>query len=298
MALIQDGGSHGGGNQLYVYRVGGVDRLLKVYRRRGGLVGEWIKGLSHRFFERKRGVSATARRETERLGLEIWRRHGFDVPVLSHDPPPPEFSRFPTLWLEYCPGPSVADVFEEPTTEPARRHELLSSVSERMSRRHELALELGEALLIPEHASIKHVIVFGDRLVQIDLEGGFRPGLPVLEAACQEVSGTLRSVARKAEAEFEGLVDTFVQSYSNSAQLALIAEHGSTGRGTYRTFKRWQDGRRRDHYSKTGMFDAILSRLQRSASAAVDTALGRDPRRLGENDRLPRPAVVDPDLRR
>ncbi|MEM7262540.1 MAG: hypothetical protein AAF488_11160 [Planctomycetota bacterium] len=262
VSTLQEGGNHGGGNQLFVYDVAGNRRVLKVYRRRGGAFGEVIKSISHRVFERKLGVTAGSRCETERRTLQLWNDAGFDVPEFYEDPVPAGTRGEPCLWLEYCPGPSVADVFEDPDVPFDRRRELMVRVAETMGRRHRLAIERDDPLLIPEHASIKHVIVFGDRLVQIDFENGYGDGFDVIEAACQELSGTLRSVARKAEPEFEALVDAFVEAYRHPEQLARIALYGLSGGGTYRGFKRWQDGKRRARFSKTTMFWCTLDRLR------------------------------------
>ncbi len=266
---LQAGGSHGGGNHLYRYDSEPGPRFLKVYRRRGDRFGEWVKAMSHVVFERKRGVSAAARRQTELDSLAVWRKHGFDVPATFDEPIPDDFCGEPVAVLEYCPGPSVADIFEDPAVTFERRRDLLCVIAKRMAQRHKLAIDLGEPLLIPEHASIKHVISFGDRLVQIDLECGYARTFSVIEAACQELSGTLRSVARKAEPDFDRLVDEFVPAYGEPEQLAEITVHGLTAKGIYRGFKRWQDAKRRARFSKTDMLRATLARLANAPTVSA-----------------------------
>jgi len=94
----------------------------------------------------------------------------------------------------------------------------------------------------------------------------------VIEAACQEISGVLRSVARKAEPDFERLVDEFVVAYGAPEQLAKIVVHGLDAAGIYRGFKRWQDARRRARFSKTDMLRLTLERLVGTSALSGDVA--------------------------
>ncbi|HBP22336.1 MAG TPA: hypothetical protein DEA08_31710, partial [Planctomycetes bacterium] len=75
-----------------------------MYRRRRGWLREALGRVSHRLFEGKRSPSALARWETERSSIQLWSRHGFDVPGLIDAPPPPELEGELFSWFEFVPG--------------------------------------------------------------------------------------------------------------------------------------------------------------------------------------------------
>lgn len=179
------------GNERHLDESTGTPRLLKIYRRRHSRVRESLAQLSHFAFEGKRGVSPEQRRETELQALTIWNREGFAVPrVLDAPLPPGEVS----LWLEYIRGFRLYDVTHDPLVPQSRKEELSRQLGREHGQRHARALELNEPLLLHEHATTKHVLVSGERLVTIDLEGGYAPGYSVINAIGRELAGFLRSL--------------------------------------------------------------------------------------------------------
>ncbi len=256
--LLKGGGRDGRSNSVWL--VG--DAVLKLYRRRRSWLREVAGEAAAWFFHRKRGVSVGVRHETERRSLAIWRGNGFDVPA-TLDRPLPEGVAPPALWMEYCPGPLLFDAVE-----PGR----LERLGAAMDRRHALALETREPLLVHEKGTLKHVIVCGDRLVTFDFEQGFRRSFPMLEALAEEVAGYLRSLAQATEeskvqspeskvGSFEDGVKAFLRGYSDMARLRRIAEWGTRGVSFYRLMKRWQDGMRRPMHGKVDVLRRLLTML-------------------------------------
>jgi len=255
--LLKGGGRDGRSNS--VWRVG--DAVLKLYRRRRSWPREVAGEAAAWFFHRKRGVSVGVRHETERRSLALWRRHGFDVPA-TLDRPLPEGVAPPALWMEFCDGPLLYDAVS-----PAR----LERLATEMGRRHGVALETREPLLVHEKGTLKHVFVVGDRLVTFDFEQGFRPSFPMLEAMAEEVAGYLRSLAQATDDEsrvpshespvktFEDGIKTFVRGYADTGRLKRIAEWGTRGVSFYRLMKRWQDGVRRPTHGKVDVLRRLLA---------------------------------------
>ena len=101
--------ARGRGNLLFLFGESGDARVLKLYRRRRSWRAQLTSGWSHRLLERKRGVTPRARFETERLTLDLWEKHGFDVFRQCDLPLPPDIAP-PGLWLEYCPGRTLRSV--------------------------------------------------------------------------------------------------------------------------------------------------------------------------------------------
>lgn len=257
LEVLQAGGGHGLGNALYLDP--GAGALLKVYRPRRTGASAWREGLrsfAHRVFEGKRGTSPEERRRTEEAALRLWTEHGLDVPRTLDLPIPTEV-RHPALWLEYCPGETLAVVLADPATDDAAAADLVSRLAIDHGERHRRALETGEVLLLQEHATIVHTLVSGDRLVTIDFENAYRPGFPVEIALADELAGTLRSFFRRVPPRAEALLAAFLAAYPDRARLRAAAERVSRGGGVARRLKRWKDTRRRNRPGKAELMGRV-----------------------------------------
>ncbi|MFN0059536.1 MAG: hypothetical protein ACKVX7_13855 [Planctomycetota bacterium] len=274
LRLLQDGGSHGGGNLLYVCERPERPLLLKVYRRRGGRGGEWFKDQSHRLFEGKRGVTARARFETELASMALWTEKGFDTfRRCEHALPAPNLT--PSMWVEFCAGRSLADIYEDEATSFDEKALLTQRMAADVARRQQLAFTLDEPLLVQEHASIKHLFITGERRIWFDLENAYGPRYRVIEALAQELSGLLRSMARKAEAQFEPLLHAFVRGYTQRELLREIATYGVHHAGVYRRIKRWYDRRNRASFAKTTVLELLLEAVATETRAGADISPAR-----------------------
>ncbi|MGE0707399.1 MAG: hypothetical protein AB7N76_04385 [Planctomycetota bacterium] len=256
-----------GGNAVYLVE---GQRLLKVYRRRRGPWRELLARTSHAVFEGKRAPTARARRETELRALTLWRAAGCDVPAVLDLPPPEWLQGEPCLWLEFLPGRPLFWHLVDPGVPAAEKLELVTRLAGADRRRHERALADVEPLLIHEHATTKHVLLHGERLVTIDLEGGYLPGYPVRKAIGQELGGVLRSLWIDAAAEGPGpapppsqtlrehpLTARYLEAYGDPDALRAAAR-AALGGGPGAWLWRWSDRRRRRGRSKTAVLEQLL----------------------------------------
>lgn len=257
--LLQES-ARGRGNRLLVYSVGDRQCVLKLYRSRQSPLAEALSAGAHRFLERKRGVSPQARCETERQTLETWSRHGFDVFRRLDLPLPPDQSP-PATWLEYCPGSTLAEVLRDAGVALDEKATRVARMASTMARRHRLALDLSDPLLLQERGTTKHVLLHGDRMVWFDFEGGFLPGFPILEGLAQELAGHVRSLKAGGDAALPRLLGAFIDGYGDRDLLREIAEWGVHHRGLYRRVRRWYDRLQRGAAAKTEALRQVLGAL-------------------------------------
>ena len=248
------------GNILLLEGEGDDMKVLKLYRERRSRTKEIFSAFSHRVFERKRGATARARCETERLSLDTWERHGFDVFKRLDLPLPDRFAP-PGVWFEYCSGQPLAALIRSPEMDLEKKLSLMHRLGEALSRRHRVAHDLADVLLVQDHATLDHVFVSGDRLITYDFEGGFLPGFPILEALAQEMAVCLRSLSKRSGEHFERLLRVLVEGYGDTTLLHDIAHWGVHNRSCYRRVRRWYDQRRRPERSKTDGLRFLLSML-------------------------------------
>ena len=279
-ARLLERGGRAGGNQVFVVETPAGPRVLKLYRGRKSAWREPFRWFGH-LLEGKRGTRPTARYETERESLLLWQREGFDVPAV-HDEALPESVEPPALWLEYCPGPTLRDVLRDEERALPERAALLGRFGSEVARRQARAIEMGQPLLIHEHASVFHVLVHEDRLVNFDLEGGYRAHVSLPRALEQELGGLIRSILRAVPAHIELLVDAFVDGYVGTAeeaerQLRGIAERGAHGGGLVRWVRRIRGAIRRRVKAKPSKAQGcqlVLDALVRRERAQLSTRSG------------------------
>jgi len=261
MRVLQESKPDGTSNRILLYGEGTTARVLKLFRRRSGAWRESFGAWWSRAGLRKVGFSLESRFETERRSLELWRRHGFDVPR-TFDEPLPDGVEGPGLWFEHLTGPLLSEVLADSSVAWDRKRDLLRKLGAESERRHSEAEAKQEPLLIQEHATVQHRFVEGDRLVAFDFESGYGPGHPLLDAMADEVSGMLRSLLRFAgEDRFEAALGAYVEGYADRGRLLRIAERGSSGGGLRRMLRRWADRKRRGEGSKADVMDRLFALL-------------------------------------
>ncbi len=251
------------GNILLLVGEGKEAKVLKLYRERQSWNRQLLSGFSHWLFERKRGVSPQARYQTELETLEMWKRNGFDVFHRLALPLPEHFAP-PGLWLEYCPGRTLSSIIKDSAVGFEEKQELLQRLGQKLGQRHLRAMELAEPLLIQEHATINHLLIYGERMITFDFEGGFLQGFPMMEALAQEIAGYLRSLGRYGGERFEEHLRALVSGYTAPELLRQAAEWGVYHPGFYRRIRRWYDKRQRLENSKTDSLRFLLTILPAS----------------------------------
>jgi hypothetical protein len=265
--ILQAGGRGGTGNVLYLFRNVRPPAVLKVYRTRRSRFNEFLKNFSERVLEGKRGATAAIRQATEKLSIDLWSREGFDVVQRLERPLPAGFT-LPALWLMYCTEQVLWDVLSDRHRAEATKLPLVESLGRSLSRRHTRALELNEPLLVHEHGHIKHFFVQGERLIGFDLEHGFKPGYPVINAVARELSGVAYSLARAGEAVAEQFLVAFAAGYGNKALLKQAIAEVAHGGGIVGRIRRRQEIQRHAGFTKTRVMERLGEMLKGSNGRA------------------------------
>lgn len=247
------------GNLLFRCTEPGGDALLKVYRQRRSRWRDFWGNCSERWFERKRGVSAARRCETEAAALTTWRAAGFDVPRLLERERPRWVGDHPSIAMEFIGGETLYQGLLDRERPLAERQAWVSHLAREYGRRHRCALERGDTLLVHEHAMTRHVLVSSERLVTFDFEHAYQPDYPLPAALAFELSSTLRSLWI-GERVGEPYSDVFVEAYPEPQILeesCRLFRSASWGWRLYRRYERRQRGAR----SKTEVMERLATRL-------------------------------------
>lgn len=247
-ARLLERGGRAGGNRVCVVETPEGPRVLKLYRGRKHAWREPFRWFGH-LLEGKRSTRPAARHETERESLGLWKQAGFDVPDVYDEALPAGIAP-PALWMEYCPGPTLRDVVRDESLALSERQALLRRFGHEVARRQACAIQDKQPLLIHEHASVFHVLVSGLRLVNFDLEGGYRAHVSLPRALEQELGGLVRSLLRAAPERIDTLLDALVDGYVSAdalatGQLREIATRGAHGGGLVRWVRRIRGAIRR-----------------------------------------------------
>ena len=254
--ILQAGGRGGTGNLLYVFRNETPPLLLKVYRCRRSLLRESLKNFSERVMEGKRGATAAIRYATEKLNLDLWAREGFDV-VQRVERPLSAGIAPPALWITYYDAPHLGEVLADSSRTIEARLALCNQLGAALSRRHTRAVELKEPLLIHEHGNVKHFLVAGNRLIAFDLEHGYKPGFPVIEAIAREISGVAQSMARSDASNAGRLLSSFAAGYANKELLGQAIHLAVNGGGLSGRIRRWRERGRDLTHGKTRIMQQL-----------------------------------------
>jgi hypothetical protein len=236
------------GNLLFRSREPGGDVLLKLYRRRKSAWSDFWGDVGERWFERKRGVSAARRRETESASLALWRASGFDVPRLLPRERPRWIGAHPFLAMEFIEGPTLHEALHDPSIDMELRVSWVERLAAEASRRHRCALDRNEPLLVHEHAMSRHVLVAGagERFVTIDFEHAYRADYPVDVAIALELASALRSLWTSERFDYP-FMEYFLAGYREReilAQSCRLFGSSSPGWAVYRWFERRHRGER------------------------------------------------------
>ncbi|MCU0783874.1 MAG: hypothetical protein MUF81_07460 [Verrucomicrobia bacterium] len=254
--VLQAGGRGGTGNFLYLFRNETPPVVLKVYRYRRSRLREFLKNFSERALEGKRGATAAIRCATEKLSLDLWAREGFDV-IQRIERPLPAGVTSPALWLTYYEATNLGEVLADPGHGLEAKLRLCEALGASLSRRHTRAVELQEPLLIHEHGNVKHFLVTENRLIAFDLEHGFKPGFPLVEAITRELAGVAQSLARADLTAADRFLSAFVAGYTNKNLLKQAIQQSSCGGGLAGKIRRWRERRRDSKHGKTRVMERL-----------------------------------------
>ena len=254
--VLSASGRGGRGNSILKIGEGEEAAILKVYRRRRSALREEAGELAARIFHRKRGVSVNVRHRNELEILQLWTGEGFDVPRRL-DRELPEGLDPPATWLEFIPGRLLSEILRDEGVPWEEKCSHLRRLGSEHDRRHALALDRKQPLLIQEKGSVKHVFIFKDRMTTFDFEQAFGPRFPLIEALAEELAGYLRSIAQLTGDRFDDGLEALLAGYADHGRLKKITDWGVSGGSLYRWAKRWQDSWRRPEHGKV----AVLRQL-------------------------------------
>jgi hypothetical protein len=246
------------GNLLFRCAEPAGDVFLKVYRLRKGRWNDFWGDVSERWLERKRGVGAARRRDTEAAAIAAWRAGGFDTPRLIPRERPEWIGDHPFLAMEFLDGATLDQVLADPARTSAEKRGWIEQLARDQARRHRRALESGERLLVHEHAMARHLLVAGTRLVTFDFEHAYQPDYPLPVAVTFEICSTARSLERLGEE----WIAAFVAAYDERKILQDSCRLFRSPALRWRAY-RWYEGRRRGAESKTAAMERLAKRLER-----------------------------------
>lgn len=239
--------------------------VIKSYSRRRSRFRSAMIWFDSIIISGKSSIAARSRHDTERSVLKLWRKHGFDVPAIL-DLPLPEPVAQPILILEYVPGRTLRDIMEDDQVDLAEKCRLTERLAETSRRRHDCALETADLRLIHEHPHLTHVIVSGDRLVNIDFEIVYRRRHNIQRMVSLEIAGMLRSLAKFSREDFPRLLQAFIKAYDHPERLRRVDAHVRSGT---LPFLRWLITlellfRRQTHYNKLVITRALNEALNKA----------------------------------
>ena len=195
----------------------GQPLVVKCYGLKRGLFRTIMRHIGSRCIVGKSSIMPWDRRRTESRTIALWRREGFDAPAVL----PLELPRTQrALVLEWIPGPTLYVLLADPGLALPKKRELVRTFAQELHRRHARALELNEPGLIYEHPSLQHVIIRGERMVNIDFEIVFTWKKNLSRLVLRELAGFIHSLVRCAlPEERETLVREFVDTYPDRSRL-------------------------------------------------------------------------------
>lgn len=280
LETLESPGPDGRGN--FVFRVESEQgpRILKLYRPRWPAWQEITEGFLARTFLHRTPGETWERFRSERDNLERWHAAGFDVPRILDLPLPPGIE-MPSLWLEFCPGLTMVELYRDATNPLEERLSLVEELGRQLGKRFRAARRRSEVRLIHKHGTLDHVIVSRDvddrlRLVTIDLEGSYLPGFSLIEAMSRELSGFLRSISKNSGDATDLAFERFIAGFDSPDLLREVALWAIHGKSLTRILSRRSDRKKRTSHGKTQVMAHLLERLSPEArpsgrAQSVDT---------------------------
>jgi len=262
-----------GAQGTYLIEREGRRFVYKVYGARRNPV-KAVADHTISFLEGRSSPAPSARRDTERCALRLWREHGFPVFHEIESAPAIAFGA-PVLTLEYVPGRRMDHCFLDPDIAREAKLEMVGKLAHDWARRHELAERLAEPMLIHEHPGLTHIWLGDDgQHYYFDFEVAFTRRASVRHLIAREILRLVRSVLKIAsDEEREDLLDVILKNYRHTEFLRLAAyDLWAPRRFAVRIF-RWfehRTPRNRRPFSKFETAQWIVARLPRGLNKKAE----------------------------
>ena len=217
-------------NGNYLYKVPFRDgwAVLKVYYGTRGMLSCLGKSFGNVVFHGQTSYMPRTRCRVEQQCLEVWRKHGFRV-----------FKTFPDVrvrapgcreggyvLLEYVEAPKLVHFLRDETVPLETRFETYRRFLAEWARRHDLALEHREPMLIHENGDGKHVMILEDELLWFDFEMVYRSPSRIPGLVAREIIQYLWNLMKGMSGELrERLIDETVAGYPSRDRLRAAHDY-------------------------------------------------------------------------
>lgn len=196
---------------IFLLRREGTSYVVKCYGHKRSRWQSWGKSFGN-YLGGRSSENYLMRYRTEKRVLALWRQCGFEV---FRETRLPDLSiPYPHLVMEHVAGRTLLHYFSDPQQPIAEKVAVFRRFLPEWGRRHLLALQTGDRLLIQEHPSFKHVF-YGDdgRLIFFDFETVYIR-YDIRNLIAREIAGYARSLVKVANAaDLRDFFDILVKEY-------------------------------------------------------------------------------------
>ena len=215
--------------------------------------------------KRYTGTDKQARRDQEERTLELWREYGFHVPAVRKLQIPQPLEE-PQLLLDYLGSLTLQEKLKNPAVPHEEKLGNIATIFVENSRRHHLAIERSEPLLIHADANTSNILCHDGGFYFIDFENT-PEGADLKELAAIETAKFTRWVARDCGiALLPGVIEVLVEAYRGNPEILKVIAERTTSR-PFQWYHRWRDRsrkrRNRAEVTKYDIADAVATELKR-----------------------------------
>lgn len=215
--------------------------------------------------KRYTGTAKQARRDQEERTLELWREYGFHVPAVRKLQIPQLLDE-PQLVLDYLGSLTLQEKLKNPAVPRDDKLECIAAIFVKNSRRHQLAIERSEPLLIHADANTSNILCHESGFYFIDFEN-CPGGTSLTEMAAIETAKFTRWVARDCGiALLPGVIEVLVEAYRGNREILQVIAERTTSR-PFQWYHRWRDRDRKRRnpaeVTKYDVADAVATELKR-----------------------------------
>ncbi len=182
------------GNYLYKIPFHGGWAVLKVYYGSRSMVGCFTKSLDNVVMNGQTSYMPKTRLKNEQASIKLWRQAGlrvFDIyeNVEVEGLPPGGYALY-----EYVPGRNFHKYLPDESVPLEERLRWYRIFLEQWHRRHALACQTRNPMLIHENGDIKHVMLHNNELYWFDFEMVFRSGAHIEDLVARELLAYLKTL--------------------------------------------------------------------------------------------------------
>ena len=257
-------------NGNYLYKVPFRDGVacLKVYYGSRSLI-RYIGGTISNWFEGQTSFMPKARRRNEYECLKVWKANGFRVFEIYDDVKVKGLPEGGYTMLEFVSAEKMITYLgreDIPLEERKRKYRLFLKD---WHRRHKLAVETANPLLVHENGDMKHVMLMpDDEFLYFDLEMQYRSKRParVRDFVAREILAYLKYTGKAVGTElFPVFIDETVAHYPDRSLLELAVDTMYRNRNIVVRWARAYDAKtnkvKKEEFNKYQVADELMRAL-------------------------------------